>query len=85
MVKVFVKARTFRLEALDGGFTILTPNAFHNVDDKFTHDITFRMAVKAGDIEVYETKQQGEAIEKAAFEAPAVPKRSTKKKAADAE
>lgn len=53
-------------------FIILKPYAFDTIDEKYTKDITFQMGVKAGDIEVFETKKQGEAIEAKAAAEPKV-------------
>ena len=66
MVRVFNHNRTYRLETQDAGRTeyfMLRPLSFADVPEKFTGDITFRLAVKAGEIEVFETTKQGEAIE----------------------
>ena len=88
-VKVYNNKRTYRLECNDGTKTevfILRPMSFADVPERFTGDITFRLAVKAGEIQVFETKKQGETIEAKAAEkaAPAeeakaeAPKKATR-------
>lgn len=59
-MRVFNKKWTRRLEAAGDpkDFIILKPYAFADVPEKYTGDITFRLGVKAGDIEVIETKKQ---------------------------
>lgn len=73
-VRIFNKKWTRQLMANGDpkDFVIIKPYSFANIDEKYTGDITFQMAVKAGDIEVFETKQQGEEIEAKAATEPAV-------------
>lgn len=78
-VRVFNKRWTRKLE-MDGESFVLRPNAFENVPEKFTGDITFKVGVKAGDIEVFETKAQGEKIEKAVYEGEAKPEKKPRAK-----
>lgn len=69
-VRVYAHAkRTFLLTALDGTSMLVRPNGFYDIPEKFTGDITYRRAVKAGDLQVFETTKQGDAIERAANEA----------------
>ena len=69
-VRIFNKGNTYRLETTDNPpkYMTLKPFSFIDVPEEFTGDITFKTAVKAGTIEVFETKKQGEAIEKAVYE-----------------
>ena len=73
-VRIFNKKWTRQLQAGDNpkDTVILKPYAFATIDEKYTGDITFQMGVKAGDIEVFETKKQGEAIEAKAAAEPKV-------------
>lgn len=59
-MRVFNKKWTRRLEANGDpkDFMILKPYAFADVPDKYAGDITFKLGVQAGDIEVIETKKQ---------------------------
>lgn len=59
-MRVFNKKWTRRLEACGDpkDFMILKPYAFADVPDKYIGDITFKLGVQAGDIEVIETKKQ---------------------------
>lgn len=68
-VKVFNNRSTFRLDAPDGTFMIVPPMGFCEIPDKFTGDITFKMAVKAGVMQVFETAKQGAKLEEAAHTA----------------
>ena len=69
-VRVYAHAkRTFLLTALDGTSMLVRPNGFYDIPEKFTGDITYRRAVKAGDLQVFETTKEGDAIERAANEA----------------
>lgn len=63
MIKVYNKNRTFRLEALDGSFVIVKANSFAEIEDKFTGDITYKTAIACGDMEVYNTSKQADAVE----------------------
>ena len=65
-VRVFCDRATFELAAPDGEKMKLLPLGFGEVPDKFTGDITFRRAVAAGVIQVFETARQGDRIEEAA-------------------
>ena len=60
----------------------IKPYSFATIDEKYTGDITFQMGVKAGDIEVFETKKQGEEIEAKAATEPKVTIAPEKKKGA---
>lgn len=78
-VKVFAgKNRTFLLTADDGSTMTVRPNLFQDIPVKFTGDITFKRAVAAGDLQVFETTKQGDAIEKKANEKPAAAKQGKK-------
>lgn len=69
-VRVYAHAkRTFLLTALDGTSMLVRPNGFYDIPEKFTGDITYRRAVQAGDLQVFETTKEGDAIERAANEA----------------
>ena len=83
-VRIFNKKWTRRLEANGDpkDFVIIKPYSFATIDEKYTGDITFQMGVKAGDIEVFETKQQGDAIAAKAETEPAVTIATPKKKGA---
>lgn len=90
MIRIYNKRRTFLLTAEDGTTHVVPPMAFDQIEEKFTRDITYRSAVAAGEIEPYETKRQGDAIERRAREGdekkPAERKsRKGEKKADDAE
>lgn len=67
-VKIFNDRATFLLKAEDGEKLKVPPMGFMDVPEKFTGDITFKMAVKAGVIKVFETTAQGEALERQAYE-----------------
>ena len=66
MIRAYCKAQTFLLTALDGASMLTKPNDFNEIDEKFTFDPTYKMAVKAGVLEVFETAKQGDKIEEAA-------------------
>lgn len=69
-VKVYNKApRTFLLNAVDGNTLLVRPNSFAEIPEKFTGDITYKAAVKAGDLQLFESTKQGDEIERAANEA----------------
>lgn len=69
MVKVFAnKHRTFLLTADDGTTMIVHPSLIQEIPDKFTGDITYKRAIAAGDLQLFETVKQGEALEKKANE-----------------
>ena len=80
-VRVFCDRATFELTAPDGDKMKLLPLGFGEVPDKFTGDITFRRAVAAGVIQVFETARQGDRIEEAAH----APKKAAKRAKGDAE
>ena len=61
------------LTAEDGSTMIVPHDGFAEIPEKFLGDITFRMAVKAGEMEVFEHAKQGEEIEKNAHEAISEP------------
>lgn len=83
-VKVFAgKHRTFLLTADDGSTMTVRPNLFQDIPIKFTGDITFKRAVAAGDIQVFETTKQGDDIEKKAYEKAPASKQSKKSDKAD--
>lgn len=81
MVRVFNHKRTYRLEANGDAkdFMILRPLAFADVPEKYTGDITFQAAVKAGEIEIITTKAQAEKVEKKANETETAAKKPVKK------
>lgn len=68
-LRVFNKKWTRRLESglktTDGKpeYIILKPYAFADVPERYTQDITFRMGVQAGDIEVIETRSKQKVLE----------------------
>ena len=65
-VRVFAHAnRTFLLEASDSTKMLIHPTGFYDVPKKFTGDITYRRAVAAGDLQVFETTKQGDTLEAA--------------------
>lgn len=84
MIRVYNKKRTFLLVAGDGTTHVVPFAAFDQIEEKFAADITFKTAVAAGEIEVFETTKQGDAIERKARE-PKRAAKSSEKKAADAE
>ena len=64
-VKVYNKShRTYLLEAEDGSSMKIPPLVFETIPDKYLGDITYRMAVKAGDFQRFETAKQGDQLEK---------------------
>ncbi len=65
-VKVFCDRATFELAAPDGDKMKLLPLGFGEVPEKFTGDITFKTAVAAGVIQVFESARQGDKLEEAA-------------------
>ena len=64
MLRIYNNKRTFLLTATDGTTHVVPPLAFDEIEDKFAADITFRTAVRAGEIQVFETAKQGDAIER---------------------
>ena len=62
MIRAFCKNQTFLLVALDGTSMTTKPNDFCEIPEKFTTDPTYKMAVKAGKIEIFKTAKQGEKI-----------------------
>ena len=90
MIKVYNQRRTYLLTAEDGTKHIVPPMAFDQIEEKFTADITFKAAVACGEITIFETAKQGEAIERKAREPKKQPAKAEKKapeaekKAADA-
>lgn len=65
-IRAYCKNQTFLLTALDGTSMLTKPNDFNEIDEKFTIDPTYKMAVKAGALEVFNTTKQGDKIEEAA-------------------
>ena len=65
MLRVFNKKwkRHIEAEVDPNDFMILQAFAFADVPEKYTGDITFRLGVKAGDIEIIETRKQAAAFE----------------------
>ena len=85
MVKVFNKvARTFQLENEDGTKKMkIKPMASENIPDEFTGDITFRMAVAAGELMIWqEAKEVDEAQKKAEAAAKKTAEKAAKEEAA---
>ena len=70
MVKIFNKSnRTFKFTNEDDTESIkVGPGQFASVPDALTGDITFRVAMAAGEIEKYNTIREADAIERAALE-----------------
>ena len=69
MVKIYNNAkRTYLLTAKDGDTKIVPPMGFSEIEDKFTGDITYRAAMRAGDFTAFETAKQGDAAERSAQE-----------------
>ena len=68
MIRVYNKHRTYMLTAEDGSTMIVPHDGFAEIPEKFIGDITFRMAVRAGEMEVFETAKQADKIEKKAQE-----------------
>lgn len=69
MTKVFNASHfCFRLEAYDGEKLKIPAGAFANVPDKFCGDITYRRAVKANELQVFETVKQADNLQKTAEE-----------------
>lgn len=65
MVKVFAnKHHTFLLTADDGSTMIVHPGLIQEIPDKFTGDITYKRAIAAGDLQLFETTKQGDTLEK---------------------
>lgn len=64
-VRVFNKKWTRRIEAENdpSDFMLLRAYAFEDVPERYTGDITFKLGVKAGDIEIIETRKQAEKVE----------------------
>lgn len=93
MLRIYNKYRTFLLFAPDGTRHVVPPMAFDELDEKFTADITFRSALEAGEITIFESAKQGDTIERETHELPkaepekSAPKSRAKgaKKAADAQ
>ena len=67
-VKIFNDRATFLLKAADGAKLKVPPMGFMDIPEKFTGDITFKMAVKARVIKVFETTKQGDKLEQQAYE-----------------
>lgn len=67
MIRLFNNSdSTFLLTADDGTQKFIPFKAFSEVDDKYTNDITYRMAMAAGAFTVFDTAKQGDAVEKKA-------------------
>ena len=77
-VHVFNNKATFMLVAEDGEKLFVRPMAFADIPEKFTGDITFKRAVEAGVIQVYENNKQAEKIEEAANKPDAKPAATAK-------
>lgn len=78
MIRVYNHNRTYRLEALDGSFMMVPANAFVDIPEKFTGDITYKTAIAAGEIETFNTTKQGDALEAKAVETAAKKKATAK-------
>ena len=87
MIKCFNHKRTYRLEC-DGDSMTLLPLSFCDVPDKYAKDITFRKAVQAGEIEIFNDRKEAQAIEnkvaddetKAAADTETTAKKTARKK-----
>lgn len=74
MIRALCKNQTFMLRALDGSMMFTRANEVNEIDDKFTSDPTYKMAVAAGALEPFTTATEKETVKKV----------SAKTKAADA-
>ncbi len=60
MIRVLCKNQTFMLVALDGSKMFTKPDEVNEIDEKFTVDPTFRMAVEAGALEPIKSDRQAQ-------------------------
>jgi len=90
-IRVFNKRWKRRIEA-EGNpndFMELQAYAFADVPEKYTGDITFKMGVSAGDIEIIQTMKQAAKVERKAADekrgedAQDEPKKTVRKKGAE--
>lgn len=58
MIRALCKNRTFRLTALDGSVMFTKPCDVNEIEEKFTTDPTYVMAVAAGDLEPIKSDRQ---------------------------
>ena len=58
MIRALCKNQTFMLRALDGSILFTKPNDVNEIDEKFTHDATYKMAVAAGALEPFKTDRE---------------------------
>ena len=81
MIRALCKNQTFMLRALDGTSMTTKPNDVNEIEEKFTFDPTYKMAVKAGALEPFKTEKEAQKRADAARKAPA---KKTDAKADDA-
>lgn len=60
MIRAICRNQTFMLTALDGSAMFTKPNDVNEIEEKFTTDPTFMMAVEAGALEPIRTDKQAQ-------------------------
>lgn len=60
MIRALCKNQTFMLTALDGSTMFTKPNDVNEIEEKFTVDPTYKMAVAAGALEPFKTDKQAQ-------------------------
>lgn len=60
MIRALCKNQTFRLRALDGSVMFTKPNDVNEIEEKFTFDPTYKMAVDAGALEPFKTDKEAQ-------------------------
>lgn len=68
MIRALCKNQTFMLTALDGSVMFTKPNDVNEIEEKFTTDPTYKMAVASGALEPFKTEK--EAMQKANAKKP---------------
>ena len=58
MIRALCKNQTFMLSVLDGSVMFTKPNDVNEIEEKFTADPTYRMAVEAGALEPIKTDKK---------------------------
>lgn len=60
MIRALCRNQTFMLSALDGSIMYTKPNDVNEIEEKFTTDPTYAMAVAAGALEPIKTDKQAQ-------------------------
>lgn len=68
--------RRFQLRDVDNRTMDILPGRFYDIPDSYAGDITLKTALDCGDLKRFESKTEGDALEKEAAEGDALEKES---------